>query len=145
MNTGDQLILIVLNAACLLAASGIVVFEPEQKTRFRLSLLIYIVAAFLLALYLPAEKYGLLKKMKNLSVVRSIILVRQARHTLLFCTHLFVGCRASGPCGGAYCRRYVCLRIVDFVCRERDGDLCRVDYMLFSWQEIGKKVVVLAV
>ena len=74
MNTGDQLILIVLNAACLLAASGIVVFEPEQKTRFRLSLLIYIVAAFLLALYLPAEKYGLLKKMKNLSVVRSIIL-----------------------------------------------------------------------
>ena len=74
MNTGDQLILIVLNAACLLAASGIVVFEPEQKTRFRLSLLIYIVAAVLLALYLPAEKYGLLKKMKNLSVVRSIIL-----------------------------------------------------------------------
>ena len=74
MNIGDQLILIVLNAACLLAASGIVVFEPEQKTRFRLSLLIYIVAAVLLALYLPAEKYGLLKKMKNLSVVRSIIL-----------------------------------------------------------------------
>lgn len=73
-SAGDELILIALNGACLLSASGIAVFEPEQKTRFRLSLLLFSAAAILLALYLPAARYGLLEKMKNLSVVRSIIL-----------------------------------------------------------------------
>lgn len=57
-----------------MSASGIAVFEPEQKTRFRLSLFVFAVTAVLLALYLPAVKYGLLEKMKNLSIIRSIIL-----------------------------------------------------------------------
>lgn len=57
-----------------MSASGIAVFEPEQKTRFRLSLFVFAATAVLLALYLPAVKCGLLEKMKNLSIIRSIIL-----------------------------------------------------------------------
>ena len=66
--------LIALNSACLLSASGLSAFDPNQKTRYRLSKLIFVASATALLLYIPAEKYGIISKMKDLSAVRSLIL-----------------------------------------------------------------------
>lgn len=70
----NEIVAVSLNAACLLCASGLAAFDPEMKTRYRMSLVGFLLSAILIALYIIAEKYGLIKKAGDGEVIRSVIL-----------------------------------------------------------------------
>lgn len=75
MPYGSEAVLITLNAAVLVSGAAVVILRRDKrKLLWRACVIVFVLSAATLALYIPFEKYGWLRHLKNPEYLKEIIL-----------------------------------------------------------------------